>query len=257
MDILNENKKLWDALVVNGNQWTKPVSAEEIARARKGDFSLVLTPSKPVPADWYPPLNGADVLLLAGGGGQQGPILSAAGANVTVFDNSPLQLKQDQLVAEREGLKIRTVEGDMQDLSVFANERFDFIFHPCSNCFSEKILPVWREAFRVLRPGGTIITGFTNPFAYLFDPELEKQGTLQLKFTMPYSDLTSITPEEREKYFPGDPVNFAHSLEDQIGGQIAAGFSIIGFYEDRWGGTQAIDKYLPVFIATRALKPKR
>ncbi len=74
---------------------------------------------------------------------------------------------------------------------------------------------------------------------------------------MPYSDLTSITPEERQKYLPGDPVNFAHSLEDQIGGQIAAGFSIIGFYEDRWGGAQAIDKYLPAFIATRALKPKR
>ena len=94
-----------------------PVGPEEIARARRGDWSLVLTPTKPVPADWFPPLAGLDVLCLASGGGQQGPILAAAGANVTVFDNSPNQLAQDRLVADREGLAIETVQGDMADLS--------------------------------------------------------------------------------------------------------------------------------------------
>ena len=72
-----------------------------------------------------------DVLCLASGGGQQGPILAAAGANVTVFDNSPAQLRQDELVARREGLSIRTVQGDMRDLSAFADGSFDLIFHPC------------------------------------------------------------------------------------------------------------------------------
>lgn len=86
----------------------------------------------PVPSDWFPPLEGIDVLCLASGGGQQGPILAAARANVTVFDNSPNQLAQDRMVADREGLAIETVQGDMADLSVFGEARFDLIVHPVS-----------------------------------------------------------------------------------------------------------------------------
>ena len=40
-----------------------------------------------MPADWFGDLAGAPVLCLASGGGQQGPLLAAAGARVTVFDN--------------------------------------------------------------------------------------------------------------------------------------------------------------------------
>jgi SAM-dependent methyltransferase len=254
MDIREANKEAWNRLVQNKNRWTVPVSPEEISRARKGDWALLLTPSKSVPKSWFPELFGLTILCLAGGGGQQGPILAAAGAEVTVFDNSPLQLAQDRLVAEREGLSLKTVEGDMKDLGAFKNDSFDMIFHPCSNGFSETILPVWKESFRVLKPNGNLLSGFSNPLIYLFDPELEKQNILQLRFSVPYSDLESITPEERERYFPDEPLSFGHSLEDQIGGQIDAGFKIIGFYEDDWGQTQLIDKYIKGFIATRALK---
>ena len=67
---------------------------------------------------------------------------------VTIFDNSPAQLEQDRRVAEREGLEICLVEGDMADLSVFADACFDLIFHPVSNLFVPNVLPVWREAAR-------------------------------------------------------------------------------------------------------------
>ncbi len=40
---------------------------------------------------------------------------------------------------------------------------FDFIFHPFSNGYVDNVLPVWREAYRVLKPGGTMIAGFINP----------------------------------------------------------------------------------------------
>ena len=81
------------------------------------------------------------MLCLASGGGQQGPILAAAGANVTVFDNSPRQLAQDRLVADREGLAIETVLGDMADLSAFPDARFDLIVHPVSNVFVPDVRP--------------------------------------------------------------------------------------------------------------------
>ena len=79
-----------------------------------------MTPLKPVPREWFPPsIKGLEILCLASGGGQQGPVLAAAGAHVIVLDNSPRQLEQDKMVAEREGLEMRLIEGDMRDLSVF------------------------------------------------------------------------------------------------------------------------------------------
>ena len=42
----------------------------------------------------------------------------------------------------------------MRNLSAFADGAFGLVVHPCSNGFVPDVLPVWREAFRVLRPGG-------------------------------------------------------------------------------------------------------
>ncbi len=103
MDTISYNRDAWDRQVSDGNPWTVPVSPEEIKAARRGVFSLQLTDTKLVPQEWYPELNGCRVLCLASGGGQQGPILAAAGAEVTVFDNSPAQLSQDRLVAALRG----------------------------------------------------------------------------------------------------------------------------------------------------------
>ena len=253
-EISQYNKKAWDREVEKGNPWTVPVTSREIAAARKGIFSLVLTPIRPIPAEWYPPLAGCRVLCLASGGGQQGPILAAAGAIVTVFDNSPQQLAQDRMVAEREKLDLHLVEGDMTDLSVFEDASFDFILHPVSNCFVPDVRPVWKEAYRVLAPGGSMIAGFNNPVSFCFDYDLEKQGIYQFKYKIPYSDLTSISEEERLQRYKDEPVEFGHSLTDQIGGQLQAGFHLIDFYEDIWPD-HAINDYMPIFIATRAFKP--
>jgi SAM-dependent methyltransferase len=255
-DVPAYNRLAWDRQVERGNRWTIPVGPEEIARARLGDWSIVLTPTRPVPSDWFPPLIGLDVLCLASGGGQQGPILAAAGANVTVFDNSPKQLAQDRHVADREGLKIETLQGDMADLSVFAEARFDLIFHPVSNLFATDVRPVWREAFRVLRPGGSILAGFVNPVYYLFDYFALEQGELRVAHSIPYSDLASLSDADRARLADRDePLEFGHTLDDQIGGQLAAGFVLTGFFEDVDPGS-ILGKTIPTFIATRAIKPK-
>jgi len=123
--ITEHNRKAWDKQVDNKNPWTVPVSLEEIEKARKREWEIFLTPTVPVPKNWFPSLKGAKVLCLASGGGQQVPVLAAAGAKVTVFDNSEKQLGQDDFVAERDGLEIKTVRGGMADLSVFEEETFD------------------------------------------------------------------------------------------------------------------------------------
>ena len=255
MDILAYNRAAWDREVEHGNEWTVPVGPEVIAAARQGVWEIVLTPTKPVPKTWFPALKGCDVLCLASGGGQQGPILAAAGATVTVLDNSPRQLEADRIVAEREALAIATVQGDMADLSMFPDASFDLIVHPVSNCFAPDVRPVWAEAFRVLRHGGALLAGFNNPVVYIFDQELLERGIFQVKYALPYSDLASMTEEERQRYIQsGEPLEFSHTLEDQIGGQLDAGFLLAGLYEDYSPGYVIAD-YMPSFIATRAVKP--
>ena len=91
MEIREYNRRAWDSEVDKGNEWTLPVNTETINKARQGDWHIVLTPTIPVPREWFPNLEGLEVLCLASGGGQQGPILAAAGAKVTVLDNSPMQ----------------------------------------------------------------------------------------------------------------------------------------------------------------------
>lgn len=256
MDVVKHNRDAWDREVERGNQWTVPVTAEDIAAARQGRWHIVLTPIKPVPRDWFPDdLTGARVLCLASGGGQQGPILAAAGARVTVFDNSPRQLGQDRMVAERDGLDIELVEGDMADLGVFADGRFDLIVHPASNCFVPDVRPVWREAFRVLAPGGALLAGFANPAIFIFAEPWGDAPNLEVSYTLPYDERTSISAAKRQEYIAGqEPLLFSHTLDALLGGQIAAGFAISGFYEDG-NPEQRLADYMPTFMATRAVKP--
>jgi SAM-dependent methyltransferase len=178
---------------------------------------------------------------------------------VTVLDNSPKQLEQDRRVAERHALSITTFEGDMADLAMFPGQSFDLIVHPVSNCFVPAVRPVWAEAFRVLRREGVLLAGFNNPAIYLFDHDLaDRAGILQVKYALPYSDLTSLPAEERQRYIEtGTPLEFSHTLEDQIGGQLDAGFLLTGFFEDAYDGEEndLLTNYMPTFIATRAVKP--
>ena len=255
MDVHSYNKDAWNREVEGGeSRWTKPFDPEIIAKARKGDFSIVLTENITVPHHWFPPLQGADVLCLASGGGQQGPVLAAVGANVTVFDNSPAQLRQDQLVAEREALTIRTVEGDAADLSVFPNESFDLVFNPCSTVFMQDVRAVWKECARVLRPGGILMTGSMNPVHYIFDLFKMDEGILEVTHQIPYSDLTSIPKEDLEEQLEkGLPLEFGHSLTDLLGGQMYAGFVITDMYED-YMLESPLHNYHPSYIATKAVK---
>ncbi len=255
MDIRAFNRDAWDNEVEKDNPYTKVVSADVVAAARQGRWNIFLTDKKPVPRAWFPDLKGLEVLGLAAGGGQQGPILAAAGARVTVFDNSPKQLAQDRFVAKRDALDITTVEGDMADLSVFPAGQFDLIVHPVSNLFVPDVHPVWAEAFRVLRPQGILLAGFMNPTDYLFDfYRLDAEGVFEVKHPLPFSSLTDLTEAERARSFGANaPIEFSHTLEAQIGGQLQAGFVLTGFFEEYRQG-ELLGNYMPSFFATRAIK---
>jgi len=250
MDIIKHNKSAWDNYVDKKDRWTIPVTDEELKNVRKGNWGIVLTPNKIVPQDWFPDLKGLKILGLASGGGQQGPILATLGAEVTIFDNSEKQLEQDKILSDKFNLDIKTVQGDMKDLSVFADNSFDLIFNPCSIVFVDDVLPVWKECYRVLKPNGILMTGLINPISFQLDHE-----SLKLIYKQPFSDLHSLSKEELETLKKeNEPLVFGHSLTDQIGGQLDAGFTITTMFEDIWDVENKMNDFFPSFLATRATK---
>ncbi len=145
----------------------------------------------------------------------------------------------------------------MRDLSVFPDASFDLVFHPVSNCFSPGVEEVWKECHRVLRPGGSLLAGFCNPVTFIFDPDAWESGRGRIvRYSIPYSDIGQLPRETLEaRMEAGEPLEYGHSLDSQIGGQIAAGFLIDGFFEDI-SGWDLLDPHLSTFIATRAVKPR-
>jgi SAM-dependent methyltransferase len=236
MNIHDLNKAAWDRAVADGtNPYTLVITPEQVAEAKRGKWSLSLSGCKPVPKDWFPVLRGLKVLCLASGGGQQAPIFAALGAEVTLLDASPRQLAQDRFVAERDALVIRLVEGDMADLSAFADDSFELIYNPPSTLFAPDLEPVWRECYRVLRSGDVLMTGFMNPDEFVFDwIALDNEGIFVVKHPLPYAQHEILSQEECEQRIRNQEMfHFSHSMEAQLGGLTQAGFVITGFYEDR------------------------
>ncbi|MDR0640970.1 MAG: class I SAM-dependent methyltransferase [Treponema sp.] len=248
------NSRTIDGWVKDGWEWGIPVSAETFQRAKEGDWEIFLTPTKPVPRDWFPPLRGRRVLGLAAGGGQQMPLLAAQGAICVVLDYSDRQLENDRFVADREGYTIETVKADMTKRLPFDDGSFDMILHPVSNCYVEDVYHVWNEACRVLKPQGLLIAGMDNGFRYMFDDETRQPLTVVNK--LPYNPLTNPVLYNRDLQENGG-IQFSHTVEEQVGGQIRAGFILTGLYEDRdREGQGLLRDYMPQYLVTLAYKPR-
>ncbi|MBN2694045.1 class I SAM-dependent methyltransferase [bacterium] len=244
----NINSKIIDQWVKSGWEWGIPITHEDFLKAQNGNWSVLLTPTKYVPKDWFCELRSAKILGLASGGGQQMPIFSALGADCTVLDYSEKQLESEKLVAEREGYHIELVKADMTQIFPFEESSFDLIFHPVSNCYVENVDHIWKECFRVLKKGGILLAGFDNGFNYIFD---ENESIIENK--LPFNPLQD--KKLYEKSIKNDwGIQFSHTIEEQIGGQLKAGFTILDIYQDTNGVGKLHEYNVPTFYATKSLK---
>lgn len=248
MDYRQINAKMIDTWCRNGWEWGVPLTHEAYAGALAGQWDVFLTPARPVPHAWFGALRGKTLLGLASGGGQQIPVFAALGARCTVLDFSAEQCRSERLVARREGYRVQILQRDMTRPFPFADGTFDLIFHPVSNCYIEKVEPVFRECYRVLKRGGALLCGLDIGINYAFDDD-----ETQLVHSLPFNPLRD------EKLFDecirnGWGIQFSHTLEEQLGGQLKAGFRLTDLYEDTNGSGRLRDLCIPSFVATRAVK---
>lgn len=163
---LRGNYKMNNYIKLNENRWnnvkndyTEPLSHEELIEARNNPISVGLTVGKKVPIEWFEKANGNKILGLACGGGQQGPVFAIKGYDVKIMDFSKSQLEKDNMVATREGLKINTIHGDMTKPFPFEDETFDIVFNPVSNVYIDDLENMYKEAARVLKKGELLMVG--------------------------------------------------------------------------------------------------
>lgn len=249
MDYAKINAETIDSWVEGGWEWGVPISSEEYRRVKEtGEFSMLLTPTKSVPRNWFGELKGKKVLGLASGGGQQMPIFAALGAECTVLDYSDKQLESESVFAEREGYQIQIIKADMSKPLPFEDETFDLIFHPVSNCYVEEVQPIWNECYRILKRDGVLLSGLDIGINYLFD---ENEKVLINK--LPFNPLKNKDHLKQLEESDGG-IQFSHTFEEQVNGQLLAGFRLTSLYEDTNGAGNLHEHNVPSFVATRAIK---
>ncbi len=220
------NQERWEELSRNRIAYSQPALGLDLPAAREMVDEHGLLGE----------VRGKNVLCLASGGGQQSAAFGLLGARVTVLDLTETQLARDQEAAAHYGLQVRTVQGDMRDLSCFGQAEFDVVWHAHSINFVPDARQVFREVRRVLRPGGLYHLDHNNPFTHGMD-EREWTGKGYLH-KMPDIDGEEIFDSEWE-FLDEDgnhhrvrgPREFRHALSTLINGLVELGFTILGFWE--------------------------
>ena len=175
--------------------------------------------------------------------------IEALRAGKHVLDYSEKMLEQERTVSVREGYSIEIVRADMTQPLPFADESFDLIFHPVSNCYVREVRPIWKECFRVLKRGGALLAGLDNGLNYVFD-----EDETNIVNTLPFDPLSN--PEHAWQLARDDGgMQFSHTLEEQLGGQLEAGFRLTALFEDTNGVGKLYEHNIPTYVASRSVKP--
>ena len=227
MNVYEQVERNINELVENNVNWSACATSEEMQNAKEGKLTIKFF-DKEIPSDWLNDIKGKKILCLAG-------------AEVTVLDISEKMLEKDRKIAEVEQLNIKIEKGNMCDLSRFSDGSFDYILNPTSLMYVPNVKPVFKECYRVLKNGGIFIMMAPSPINYLCDfIDDENGGYYKAVNRMPYcsADFDSSS----------NWVEYGHTMEDYIGGQIESGFVINGYSECQ------LEDITELHFLTRAIK---
>ena len=275
-DVAAHNQRMWDRLSAAGIPYTRPQGTPPKTNAAKRRF---LDPNGRLEGL---PIKGQRVLALAGGGGWHPVLFAELGATTTVLDISARQLKTVRELARSRAVKVRLVQGDMRNLSMFPDGSFDIVWHSHSIVFVPDADRVIAEVARVLAPGGVYRASTMHPVTlrmygmwtgagWGFRRSYFEDGAI------PFDDATW---EFDEVKVSAPTLEYGHRISDLINACASAGLMVDGFWETtpgeistkvppraltherlvaerdaaEPGSDDALERYLPAFIEWRARK---
>ena len=255
--VAEHNQRMWDRLADAGIPYTRPQGTPPSDAKGKRRFLDDLTYGRIKRIA----LEGKRVLSLAGGGGWDAILFAELGAQTTLFDLSPRQLRTVRALARERGTKLRVVRGDMRDLSAFADASFDLVYHHHSLVFVPDPATVIREVARVLAPGGSYVFSTMHPVTlrmyetwtgtgWTFKQRYFENGPIPFKdATWAFDDVSVEAPT----------LEYGHRLSDLVNACVRAKLVVDGLWE--WspgddggapGSDNDLETYLPAYIAIRA-----
>jgi len=260
--IAEHNKQMWERLAKAAMNYTRPFGRPPTSTAGMRRFMDRRARLKGVR------LQGARVLGLAAGGGWDRVIFAKLGADVTVFDISPTQLKTVRDLATRQRVKVRLVRGNMKDLSVFKDASFDVIWHCHSLVFIDDAVRVLKEVGRVLAPGGTYLLSTMHPttlrlYGTFKDGGWHPKISYFVDKPVPYLSEWEMTWTLGKKKLVAPTIEFGHRFETIVNGMVAGGMVVDGIWEfspgppepdAEPGSDDHLDTLFPAFIEVRGRK---
>jgi SAM-dependent methyltransferase len=241
------NRQAWNRLAEQQQRFTRAARDEEFVDP------LGLLDSSGWLAEG---IRGKNLLCLAAGGGRQGPLYAAAGANVTVVDISNAQLQLDRAVAAERRLAIRTVETSMDDLGMFRAGEFEVVIHPVSSCYLPDLRPVYEQVARVTAADGIYISQHKQPTSLQSDPASAGDG---YRVREPYYRQGPLPAVQGSLHREEGTLEFLHRWEELLGAMCRVGFSIEDLTEPCHARPQAEpgsfahrSQFIPPYVRVKA-----
>ncbi|MEZ5942279.1 MAG: class I SAM-dependent methyltransferase [Planctomycetaceae bacterium] len=226
-DYQQANSRAWDELVRKGSLFARVATDEECAQP------LVTLDSR----GWLPGrVDGLKVLCLAAGGGWQSILYAVAGADVTVVDLSEEMLALDIREAEKRNVRVKVVQGSMDNLAAFDAGMFDIVHHPVSTCYIPNLEAVYRQVAHVLRVGGLYISQHKSPTSLQI---VERDARNRYVMGISYYHEGALPAVADTAYREAGTVEYLHRWEELIGGLCRTGFVVEDLVEPKRGDPKA------------------
>ncbi len=178
-------------------------------------------------------VKGLDVLELGCGGGQISVVLAKWGAKtVTGVDISEEQLKYAGELAQKQGVKVHFLQGNVEDLSALDTDSFNLVVSSHALNYVENLSQVFVESARVLRPGGRCVFCLGHPIYYVLGDALEaKDLSLIEDYFSDERHSWGWLDEERRPIATFEQTYWR--LDQILNGLISVGFNITRVEEPR------------------------